>query len=142
MLINQRMRKLFSHTSIVLDIESEYGFPYWKIALDVVHQTALSPLNVGDCVPQLQKQVGIDTSCILVLCHAGTYRLADYPAHSCTAMHHRARPSISAQLLTIAFNMRSCIRRGCSTRHNIWRAVTCDALSGGAVARGIIYGGL
>ena len=44
--MDQRMRKPFSHT---------------LIALDVVHQAAISPLNAGDCVPQLQIQVGIDS---------------------------------------------------------------------------------
>ena len=59
MLIDQRMRKPFSHTFT---------------DLDVVHQAVLSPLNTGDCVRQLQIQVGIDPSYILVLCHAGTCR--------------------------------------------------------------------
>ena len=48
----QHMRKPFSHK---------------MEALDVVYQAVLSPLNVGDCVPRLQKQVGIDSSCIFVL---------------------------------------------------------------------------
>ena len=53
MLMDQHMRKPFSHM---------------LTALDVVHQAALSPLNAGDCVPQLQIQIGIDLSCIL--CYA------------------------------------------------------------------------
>ena len=60
MLIDHRMRKPFSHT---------------LSALDVVHQAALLPLNAGDCVPQLQIQVGIDPNCILVLRHGGTYNV-------------------------------------------------------------------
>ena len=43
MLMDQRIIKPFFHT---------------LTALDVVHQAALSPLNAGDCVPQLQIQVG------------------------------------------------------------------------------------
>ena len=57
--MDQYMRKPFFHT---------------LTALYVVHQAVLSPLNADDCIPQLQIQVGIDPSCILVLCHAVTCR--------------------------------------------------------------------
>ena len=51
-LIDQLMRKPSSHT---------------LTALDVVHQAALSPPIAGKCVPQLQIQVDINPSSILVL---------------------------------------------------------------------------
>ena len=51
MLIYQRMRKPFTLR---------------LTALDVVRRTALSPLNTGDCISQLQIQVIIDQSYTLV----------------------------------------------------------------------------
>ena len=79
MLLVQRVRKPFSHM---------------LTALDVAHQTVLSPLNAGACVPRLQKQIGMYPSCILVLCHAGTCRRGRSAWTGCalkrraSAVHH------------------------------------------------------
>ena len=75
----QRMRMPFFHT---------------LTALDVAQQAVLSPLNAGDCVPRLQKQVGIDPSSILELRHAGTCRRGRRALTGCalkrrvSAAHH------------------------------------------------------
>ena len=59
MLIYQHLKNPFFHKSTILD---------------VVHHFVLSLLNADDCVLQLQKLAGIDSSCILVPYHAGTCR--------------------------------------------------------------------
>ena len=101
MLMDQRMRKLYFHTffkevgqwvSCWWTSVWESHFPI-RWTLDVIHQAALSPLNAGDCVPQLQIQVGIDPSASVtlmtsfVIAFSGYTSLGEFNSKMCTLVY-------------------------------------------------------
>ena len=120
MLMVQHMRKPFSHT---------------LMALDVVYQAVLSPLNAGDCVPRLQKQVGIDPSCILVLCHAGTCRRGRRAWTGCAL---KRRVSVAHHVYAFMMFTLS-VRRQEYLMKAIFSGVRCSAVGRTVIRQGTVF---